>query len=173
LLILLLVKLTSSHATLHAASEYHPKDRLSIESKSTLYWVWALSKNGKIIRIQIWDTSGQEIYKALARTYFKGAHRALVVYDISKHKTFEYVKNWLNDVRNTADLDPVIMLIGSKCDLLHLRKVKEEEVIQYAKENGMPFIETSALDMSNVDAAFEGIVDGINTFNYRNIQPNY
>eukprot|EP00826_Nyctotherus_ovalis_P038852 TRINITY_DN3672_c0_g1_i5.p1 TRINITY_DN3672_c0_g1~~TRINITY_DN3672_c0_g1_i5.p1 ORF type:complete len:179 (-),score=37.09 TRINITY_DN3672_c0_g1_i5:288-824(-) len=136
----------------------------SIESKPTLGVEFSMSsfhKNGKAIRIQIWDTSGQEIYKSMTKNYFKGAHGAIVVYDITKHSTFESVRSWLKDISETADLGPVILMIGNKCDLTNLREVQQDEAIEFAKENGIGFIETSALDMTNVEAAFENIINGI------------
>eukprot|EP00826_Nyctotherus_ovalis_P044324 TRINITY_DN4780_c0_g1_i6.p1 TRINITY_DN4780_c0_g1~~TRINITY_DN4780_c0_g1_i6.p1 ORF type:complete len:224 (-),score=77.21 TRINITY_DN4780_c0_g1_i6:122-793(-) len=136
----------------------------SIESKPTLgveFSMTTLCKKGKTIRVQIWDTSGQEIYKSMTKNYFKGAHGAIIVYDITKHKTFEHVVSWLKDIHEAADLNPVIMMVGNKCDLLNLREVQQDEAIQFAKQNSIAFIETSALDMTHVEIAFENIIDGI------------
>lgn len=135
----------------------------SIESKPTLgveFSTASLYKDNKVIRIQIWDTSGQEIYKSMTKSYFKGAHGAIVVYDITKHKTFENVSLWLKDINEASDMNPVIMIVGNKCDLSNLREVAQEEAIQFAKENSVGFIETSALDMTHVDYAFENIING-------------
>ena len=135
----------------------------SIESKPTLGVEFSnstLYKEGKTIRTQIWDTSGQEIYKSITKGYFKGAHGAMVVYDITKRKTFEHVNNWLNDIKEAADLSPAIMMIGNKCDLVHLRDVSQEEAVQFAKQKGVAFIETSALDMTRVELAFESMING-------------
>ena len=111
----------------------------SIESKPTLGVEFSnatLHKDGKVIRIQIWDTSGQEVYKSITKGYFKGAHGALIVYDITKRRTFEHVLNWLTDVKEAADLNPSIMMIGNKCDLENLREVPMEEAIAFAKKQG-------------------------------------
>jgi Ras-related protein Rab-11A len=149
----------------------------SIESKPTLGIEFSMStlyKNGKTIRVQIWDTSGQEIYKSMTKNYFKGAHGAIIVYDITKHKTFEHVSNWLKDINEAADLNPVIMMVGNKRDLLNLREVQQDEAIQYAKQNSIAFIETSALDMTHVEVAFQNIINGIITsYLHRNIQPSH
>ena len=139
----------------------------SIESKPTLgigFSTASLYKDGKVIRIQIWDTSGQEIYKSMTKSYFKGAHGAIVVYDITKHKTFESVTTWLKDINEVSDINPVIMIIGNKCDLTNLREVPQEEAIQFAKEHSVGFIETSALNMVHVDVAFENIINGMNLY---------
>ncbi len=134
----------------------------SIESKPTLGVEFSnstLYKDGKTIRTQIWDTSGQETYKSITKGYFKGAHGAMIVYDITKRKTFEHVNSWLNDIKEAADLNPSIMMIGNKCDLVHLREVPQEEAIQYAKTNNIAFTETSALDMTHVEIAFETMIN--------------
>lgn len=144
----------------------------SIESKPTLGVEFSnatLHKEGKTIRTQIWDTSGQEIYKSITKGYFKGAHGALVVYDITKRKTFEHINDWVADIKETADLNPAIMMIGNKSDLAQLREVSTEEATQYAKQRGnirplisvgVAFIETSALDLTNVELAFENMING-------------
>jgi len=121
--------------------------------------------------------------------YYRGAVGALLVYDISKHITYENVVRWLKELRDHADSNIVIMLVGNKSDLRHLRAVPTEEAKQFAgtrtrtrdsfppflryietgilisyilvAENGLSFIETSALDASNVELAFQNILTGI------------
>lgn len=93
--------------------------------------------------------------------YYRGAVGALLVYDISKHGTFENIDRWLKELRDHADSNIVIMLVGNKSDLRHLRAVTAEEATQYASENGLSFIETSALDASNVEQAFQKILEAI------------
>jgi len=154
-------------------TRYTTKD-FSIESKPTLgveFSMATLQKNEKTIGIQIWDTSGEEVYKSMTKNYFKGVHGAIIVYDITKHKTFESVNNWLKEIHEAADLNPIIMMIGNKRDLQEDRQVQPEEAIQYAKDNGIAFIETSALEMIHVGIAFESIINGIFPYFilYRNI----
>jgi len=83
------------------------------------------------------------------------------VYDISKHQTYENVTRWLKELRDHADSNIVIMLVGNKSDLKHLRAVPTEEAKQFASENNLSFIETSALDASNVELAFQNILSGM------------
>ncbi|KAA8571754.1 hypothetical protein EYC84_001729 [Monilinia fructicola] len=109
----------------------------------------------KTIKAQIWDTAGQERYRAITSAYYRGAVGALLVYDISKHQTYENVTRWLKELRDHADSNIVIMLVGNKSDLRHLRAVPTEEAKQFASENNLSFIETSALDASNVELAFQ------------------
>ncbi|KAJ1939421.1 Rab GTPase ypt31, partial [Linderina macrospora] len=93
--------------------------------------------------------------------YYRGAVGALLVYDIAKHATYENVSRWLKELRDHADSNIVIMLVGNKSDLRHLRAVPTEEAKQFASENGLFFIETSALDSSNVEQAFQQILTEI------------
>lgn len=118
--------------------------------------------DGKTIKAQIWDTAGQERYRAITSAYYRGAVGALLVYDIAKHLTYENVERWLRELRDHADQNIVIMLVGNKSDLRHLRAVPTEEAKSFAERNGLSFIETSALDSTNVETAFQNILTGIN-----------
>ena len=94
-------------------------------------------------------------------SYYRGAVGALLVYDISKQVTFENVERWLNELRDHADSNIVIMLVGNKSDLKHLRAVSTEEAAQFAEKHGLSFIETSALESTNVEEAFQQILTGL------------
>lgn len=108
----------------------------------------------KPIKLQIWDTAGQESFRSITRSYYRGAAGALLVYDITRRETFNHLANWLEDARQHATANMVIMLIGNKCDLAHRRAVSTEEGAQFAKENGLIFMETSAKTAQNVEDAF-------------------
>lgn len=105
--------------------------------------------------------AGQERYRAITSAYYRGAVGALLVYDIAKHLTYENVERWLRELRDHADQNIVIMLVGNKSDLRHLRSVPTEEAKSFAERNGLNFIETSALDSTNVEAAFQNILTEI------------
>lgn len=113
-----------------------------------------------MIKAQIWDTAGQERYRAITSAYYRGAVGALLVYDIAKHLTYENVERWLRELRDHADQNIVIMLVGNKSDLRHLRSVPTEEAKLFAERHGLSFIETSALDSTNVETAFQNILTG-------------
>lgn len=83
---------------------------------------------------------------------------ALLVYDISKHQTFENCEQWLSELRDHANSDIVVMLVGNKADLKHLRSVSTEEAKTFAEQQSLAFIETSALDGTNVEDAFHQIL---------------
>ncbi|KAJ3286575.1 Ras- protein Rab-11B [Borealophlyctis nickersoniae] len=140
------------------------RNEFNLESKSTIgveFATRSIQVDGKTIKAQIWDTAGQERYRAITSAYYRGAMGALLVYDIAKHSTYENVNRWLKELRDHADANIVIMLVGNKSDLRHLRAVPTEEAKQFAAENGLSFIETSALDSTNVEMAFQKILTEI------------
>ncbi|CAA6672392.1 unnamed protein product [Spirodela intermedia] len=100
--------------------------------------------DNKPIKLQIWDTAGQESFRSITRSYYRGAAGALLVYDITRRETFNHLASWLEDARQHANANMTIMLIGNKCDLAHRRAVSTEEGEQFAKENGLIFMEASA-----------------------------
>ncbi|KAJ6141349.1 hypothetical protein N7470_010245 [Penicillium chermesinum] len=139
------------------------RNEFNLDSKSTIgveFATRSIQVDSKTIKAQIWDTAGQERYRAITSAYYRGAVGALLVYDISKHQTYENVNRWLKELRDHADANIVIMLVGNKSDLRHLRAVPTEEAKQFASENNLSFIETSALDASNVELAFQNILTG-------------
>ncbi|KAI0831668.1 GTPase [Trametes gibbosa] len=140
------------------------RNEFNLETKSTIgveFATRSINVDGKTLKAQIWDTAGQERYRAITAAYYRGAVGALLVYDISKHATYVNVTRWLKELRDHADSNIVIMLVGNKSDLKHLRAVPTEEAKTFAAENGLSFIETSALDASNVESAFQTILTDI------------
>lgn len=109
--------------------------------------------SGKQIKLQIWDTAGQESFRSITRSYYRGATGALLVYDISRRDTFNHLTRWLDEARQHANPKMVIMLIGNKSDL-EKREVSYEEGEKFAQENGLIFLETSAKTAQNVEEAF-------------------
>ncbi|XP_009629777.1 ras-related protein Rab-2-B-like [Nicotiana tabacum] len=113
--------------------------------------------DNKPIKLQIWDTAGQEKFRSVTKSYYRGAAGALLVYDVTKRHTFEQLSNWLEDVRQHGD--PKLMtvtVVGNKCDVgENVRAVNAEEGEEFAKSNGCLFIEASAETAVNVEAAFE------------------
>jgi len=140
------------------------RNEFNLESKSTIgveFATKSITTDDKKIKAQIWDTAGQERYRAITSAYYRGAVGALLVYDISKHLTFDNVERWLKELRDHADENIVIMLVGNKSDLRHLRAVSTEEAMAFAESNGIAFIETSALDSTGVEQAFHRILTEI------------
>jgi Ras-related protein Rab-2A len=110
--------------------------------------------DNKNIKLQIWDTAGQESFKSITRSYYRGAAGALLVYDITRRDTFTHLTRWLEEVRQNGNPDTTIMLIGNKSDQDSRRQVTTEEGERFARENGLIFIETSAKTAANVEEAF-------------------
>ncbi|PIA19009.1 ras-domain-containing protein [Coemansia reversa NRRL 1564] len=122
--------------------------------------------DGKNIKLQIWDTAGQESFRSITRSYYRGAVGALLVYDITRRDTFEHVTTWLEDVRKHSNTETTIMLIGNKYDLAAKRAVPYEEGSKFAEDNDLYFIETSAKTDDNVEKAFVDTAEDI----YRKVQ---
>ena len=117
--------------------------------------------NGHKIKAQIWDTAGQEKYKAITGAYYKGSKGAFVVYDITRKDTFESIDRWINDLKTTGDPKLNIMIIGNKCDLDHRREVLKEQGEEKSKSFGCAFLETSALSGDNIEKGFEMMISEI------------
>jgi len=140
------------------------KNEFNLESKTTIGVEFAtktMSTEGRIIKAQIWDTAGQERYRAITSAYYRGAVGALLVYDITKYQTFANVEKWFEELKNNAESHIVVMLVGNKSDLKPLRAVSQEEAMAFAEKRGIAFIETSALDSSNVETAFHKVITEI------------
>ncbi|KAJ4973769.1 hypothetical protein NE237_006943 [Protea cynaroides] len=113
-----------------------------------------LGRGGRQGGVRLVDVAGQEAFRSITRSYYRGAAGALLVYDITRRETFNHLASWLEDARLPANANMTIMLIGNKCDLAHERAVSTEEGEQFAKENGLIFMEASAKTAQNVDEAF-------------------
>jgi len=115
----------------------------------------------KQIKLQIWDTAGQESFRSITRSYYRGAAGALLVYDITRRDTFKHLGRWLEEARQHSQSNMVIMLIGNKNDLEHRRAVSTEEGKAFADKHGLIFLETSAKTAYNVEQAFIGTAEEI------------
>ncbi|KAK4839158.1 hypothetical protein QYF36_019625 [Acer negundo] len=141
-----------------ARNEFYPN------SKSTIgveFQTQKMEINRKEIKAQIWDTAGQERFRAVTSAYYRGAVGALLVYDISRRQTFDSIGRWLNELHTHSDMNVVTILVGNKSDLKDAREVTTAEGKTLAEAEGLFFMETSALDSSNVTAAFQTVVKEI------------
>ncbi|XP_021725439.1 ras-related protein Rab11D-like [Chenopodium quinoa] len=140
------------------------RDEFSLDSKATIgveFQTRTLVIQHKSVKAQIWDTAGQERYRAVTSAYYRGAVGALLVYDITKRQTFEHIPRWLEELRGHADKNIVIMLVGNKIDLEDQRAVATEDAKEFAEKEGLFFLETSALDSTNVETAFNTVLNEI------------
>lgn len=144
------------------------------------------------MKLSLWDTAGQETYKSITRSYFRGASGALLVYDITRRSTFEHATEWLTDLRQIAEEGIVVVLVGNKSDLAsastverangsvgqkgtetrgldkeNKRSVTKEEAEEWCRRNGvLKYVETSAKSGEGVEAAFLDVAERI----YENIE---
>eukprot|EP01120_Amphizonella_sp_Union-15-10_P005593 TRINITY_DN166_c0_g3_i4.p1 TRINITY_DN166_c0_g3~~TRINITY_DN166_c0_g3_i4.p1 ORF type:complete len:193 (+),score=30.24 TRINITY_DN166_c0_g3_i4:41-580(+) len=120
-----------------------------------------IALDNKQIKLQIWDTAGQESFRSITRSYYRGAAGALLVYDITRRDTFNNLTTWLQDTRQRANENMTIMLVGNKSDLEDQRAVTLDEGEKFARENGLLFLETSAKTAANVEEIFNRIAGQI------------
>ncbi len=104
---------------------------------------------GQNVRIQFWDTAGQERFAAIAQTYYQGAQGAIVVYDITNRRSFDRLKNWIQNIKNVTGENCQILIIGNKTDLNHKRAIEFSEAQKFTQGLNIAFCETSAMDSKN------------------------
>lgn len=137
------------------------RNEFSLESRSTIGVEFSTKEvqiDGKTIKVQIWDTAGQERFMAITKAYYRNALGALLVFDLLKASTFQNLDQWYNEVRANAGIDCCIILVGNKLDQRHIRAVLPEEARRYAEDRNIQYVETSALDATNVEQAFRTLI---------------
>ena len=124
-------------------------------------------KNGKQVKVQLWDTAGQERFRTIAKSYYKGAHGIILIYDVSNPKTYDNIKKWLAQIKEEASSKVCIILVANKIDHEE-RVVTEEEGEKLAKSFNLKIFEASAKENINVTEAFQEVIENISV-NYSNI----
>jgi Ras-related protein Rab-1A len=110
--------------------------------------------DGKTIKLQIWDTAGQERFRTITSSYYRGAHGIIVVYDVTDLESFNNVKQWLHEIDRYACDNVNKLLVGNKSDLLPKKVVDYNTAKEFSEQLGIPFLETSAKNATNVEQAF-------------------
>ncbi|KAK4787347.1 hypothetical protein SAY86_011180 [Trapa natans] len=113
-----------------------------------------VEQDGKTVKLQIWDTAGQERFRTITSSYYRGAHGIVIVYDVTDQESFNNIKQWFSEIDRYASDNVNKLLVGNKCDLTANRAVSYDAGKEFADEMGIPFMETSAKDATNVEAAF-------------------
>jgi len=113
----------------------------------------------KITKFQIWDTAGQDRFRTITSSYYRGSNAILICYDVTENETFRNVKKWLEEVKMYSTGNPFLILCGTKSDLENKRQVSTIEGMNYAKNNNMLFFETSAKNNLNIKEIFESIAE--------------
>ncbi|XP_065867041.1 ras-related protein RABA5d-like [Euphorbia lathyris] len=142
----------------------YARNEFNLHSKATIgveFQTQSMEIDGKEVKAQIWDTAGQERFRAVTSAYYRGAVGALIVYDITRRTTFDSVGRWLEELKTHSDTTVARMLVGNKLDLDNIRDVSVEEGKSLAEAEGLFFMETSALDSTNVKKAFELVIRDI------------
>ena len=121
-------------------------------------------QSGKEVKLQIWDTAGQDRFRSITKNYYKGSHGIILIYDVTSLKTFENVKSWVSQIH-----EEISDKVGNKIDMDDERKVQTEEGQKLAEELGVPFVETSAKSGVNIDNIFSDITERIDK-EFGNIQ---
>jgi len=110
--------------------------------------------DGKTIKLQIWDTAGQERFRTITSSYYRGAHGIIIVYDVTDQESFNNVKQWLQEIDRYATGGVMKLLVGNKSDLTDKKSVDYNVAKEFADALDIPFLETSALNSTNVEQAF-------------------
>merc|ERR1711906_51853 len=117
--------------------------------------------DGKRIKMQIWYTAGQERFRTITTSYFRGAQGILLVYDVTDRRSFESIRNWITQIQQHADVHVNKILVGNKCDMLDEKVVSTEEGQKLAREFGMDCFECSAKNNINVEQSFVGLARAV------------
>ena len=140
-----------------------------------------LTVKNRTVRLQIWDTAGQEAFRSITRTYYKSSTCAFIVYDITDKKSFDNIITWLGEVKDMCYKDILICLIGNKCDLEGKRVISYDDGKRLAEENNLLFFETSAKNEStsilvdkieNGQLKLDNASNGIQIGNFPESDPN-
>lgn len=110
--------------------------------------------DGKTIKLQIWDTAGQERFRTITSSYYRGAHGIIIVYDVTDQESFNNVRQWLQEIDRYASENVNKLLVGNKCDMTTKKVVDYTVAKQFADQLGIPSLETSAKNATNVEQAF-------------------
>ncbi|VDD76557.1 unnamed protein product [Mesocestoides corti] len=131
--------------------------------------------DGKIVKLRLWDTAGQEKFKSITRSYYRNAVGALLIFDITNRESFDHIKGWYEDASaNMRSQQAMFVLCGQKADLENRREVSRLEAEALAQSLGIPYMETSALLGTNVEQAFyllaESVYNHMQAGGFRNLE---
>ena len=146
-----------------SSNQFREEHELTIGVEFAIKFLEIKNKN---IKIQVWDTAGEEAFQSITKSYYRNAIGALLVYDITKKSSFEHLQKWLDSVKENSSKNIKIILIGNKIDLEDKREVTFQEGEEFAKNNGLFFLETSAKNFININESFNKLTEEI----YQNIE---
>ncbi|KAK8894612.1 hypothetical protein M9Y10_023049 [Tritrichomonas musculus] len=118
-----------------------------------------VSVDGQLVKLQVWDTAGQEQFHTITKSYFRGAHGILLCFDVGKLETFEKTHMWMDSIHESAAENVDVVLIGNKNDIPpDKRAVSSEEGNKLAEEYNIPYFETSAKTGEGISEAFDALI---------------
>ena len=120
-------------------------------------------ENNKKIKAQIWDTAGQDRFRAITKNYYRGANGILLIFDITDRSSFEHIRNWIEQIKEEAPEQIIIYLVGNKIDNENNRVVTNEEAKKLAEEFKLKYYETSAKNSINVNTTFLDLIKEIDS----------
>ncbi|CAK8534995.1 unnamed protein product [Lathyrus sativus] len=120
-----------------------------------------VEQDGKTIKLQIWDIAGQERFRTITSSYYRGAHGIIIVYDVTDEESFNNVKQWLSEIDRYASDNVNKLLVGNKSDLTANRVVSYDTAKEFADQIGIPFMETSAKNATNVEGVLMAMAAAI------------
>lgn len=117
------------------------------------------TKGDRTVKLQLWDTAGQERFRTITHSYYRGAHGIMLVFDLTNADSVDNITTWLNDIKKFGVDGSPMLLVGNKSDCVAHRAVPSEVGQSLASRLGCKYIETSAKENTNVDSAFQELVD--------------
>ena len=139
------------------SEEYEPSIGVDFFSKTIRY-------KGRLIKLQIWDSAGQEKFKSLIPNYIRGSSLIFLIFDVSRKLSYDHLTDWIKFITD-IDNSGVIIIIGNKIDLKEKREVNNEEAEKFCKENKYDYFEVSAKEGTNIDNMLYTTVAGLPVFN--------
>ena len=121
-------------------------------------------ENNRKIRIQIWDTAGEDRFRSITRNYYKGAHGIVLIYDVTDQQIFQHIKDWVDKIKEESKEGVIIYLVGNKIDLIDKRIITNADGKKLSEEIKIKYYETSAKDSIGVNEVFENLVKDMDNF---------
>ena len=137
--------------------DYEPSIGVDFFSKTIRY-------KGRLIKLQIWDSAGQEKFKSLIPNYIRGSSLIFLIFDVSKKMSYDHLTDWIQFITNIEN-NSAIIIVGNKIDLKNDREVNKEEAEKFCKENKYEYFEVSAKEGTNIDNMLYTSVAGLPVFN--------
>jgi len=120
-----------------------------------------LTRKDKLLKLQLWDTAGQDRFRNIVASYYRGANGIILVYDVTNAESFHNIPKWLDESSSYLNKSVPKLLIGNKVDLSSQRQVATADAQEFANQHGMQFLETSAKTAKNIRASFEVMADSM------------